>query len=138
MDKLRIHGGYPLKGIIPISGSKNTAMPLMLLPLLGQGASTINGIPHKLKDIKSLSKIIQLTGTTVINDYDHQRVMIDPSTLTTMEIPYDLACKTRASFYMLGALLGRTGYAKISLPGGCAWGPRPVNLHLEGLKKDGC
>ena len=138
MDKLRIYGGRrPLKGTIPISGSKNTALPLMAAALLGQGKSTIHNIPHKLKDIQSLSQIIQITGTTITNDYAHQKITIDPETLTHTEIPYNLVTKIRASFYMLGALLGRTGQAKISLPGGCAWGPRPVNLHMEGLKKMG-
>jgi UDP-N-acetylglucosamine 1-carboxyvinyltransferase len=126
-------GGTPLRGEIPISGSKNGALPLMAAALLADSPTTINNIP-KLNDIYTFANVLRGTGTTVDFDEAAGVMTIDPSTLTLAEAPYDLVRKMRASFYMLGALLGRVGHAKVSLPGGCAWGPRPVNLHLEGLQ----
>ncbi len=125
-------GGTPLRGEIPISGSKNGALPLMAAALLADSPTTINNIP-KLNDIYTFANVLRGTGTTVDFDEAAGVMTIDPSTLTLAEAPYELVRKMRASFYMLGALLGRLGHAKVSLPGGCAWGPRPVNLHLEGL-----
>ena len=133
MDKFIIEGGTPLRGEIPISGSKNGALPLMAAALLGDGPSTITNVP-KLNDIYTFSNVIRGTGTVVAFDEDQGQMSIDPSHLTLAEAPYELVRKMRASFYMLGALLGRVGHARVSLPGGCAWGPRPVNLHLEGLQ----
>jgi UDP-N-acetylglucosamine 1-carboxyvinyltransferase len=133
LDKFVIVGGTPLRGEIPISGSKNGALPLMAAALLADSPTTINNIP-KLNDIYTFANVLRGTGTTVDFDEAAGVMTIDPSTLTLAEAPYDLVRKMRASFYMLGALLGRVGHAKVSLPGGCAWGPRPVNLHLEGLQ----
>jgi UDP-N-acetylglucosamine 1-carboxyvinyltransferase len=132
LDKFVIVGGTPLRGEIPISGSKNGALPLMAAALLADSPTTINNIP-KLNDIYTFANVIRGTGTTVDFDEAAGVMTIDPSTLTIAEASYELVRKMRASFYMLGALLGRVGHAKVSLPGGCAWGPRPVNLHLEGL-----
>lgn len=133
MDKFIIQGNTPLKGTIRISGSKNAALPLMAAALLGDTPSTIHNIP-KLNDIYTFNNVIRVTGTLVNFSEDENRLMIDPANLSFPESPYDLVRKMRASFYMLGAFLGSTGYGKVSLPGGCAWGPRPVNLHIEGLK----
>jgi UDP-N-acetylglucosamine 1-carboxyvinyltransferase len=133
LDKFIIEGGTPLRGEIPISGSKNGALPLMAAALLGDGPSTITNVP-KLNDIYTFSNVIRGTGTVVAFDEDQGQMSIDPSHLSLAEAPYELVRKMRASFYMLGALLGRVGHARVSLPGGCAWGPRPVNLHLEGLQ----
>jgi len=104
----------------------------MAAALLADSPTTINNIP-KLNDIYTFANVLRGTGTTVDFDEAAGVMTIDPSTLTLAEAPYELVRKMRASFYMLGALLGRLGHAKVSLPGGCAWGPRPVNLHLEGL-----
>lgn len=136
MDKFVIEGGTPLRGEIPISGSKNGALPLMAAALLGNSPSTITNVP-RLNDVYTFANVIRGTGTQVDFDEQNGTLRIDPSTLTLPEAPYDLVRKMRASFYMLGALLGRVGQAKVSLPGGCAWGPRPVNLHLEGLQAIG-
>jgi UDP-N-acetylglucosamine 1-carboxyvinyltransferase len=133
LDKFIIQGGTPLRGEIPISGSKNGALPLMAAALLGDGPTTVTNIP-RLNDIYTFSNVIRGTGAEVHFDELKNTLIIDPTTLTLAEASYDLVRKMRASFYMLGALLGRVGHARVSLPGGCAWGPRPVNLHLEGLK----
>ncbi|REL24307.1 UDP-N-acetylglucosamine 1-carboxyvinyltransferase [Rhodohalobacter sp. SW132] len=136
MDKFIIEGPAPLQGSIPISGSKNAALPLMAAAILGDSPSSISLVP-KLKDIYTFNNVIRVTGTAVDFNEDENRLTIDPSNLGFPEAPYDLVRKMRASFYMLGALMGRTGDAKVSLPGGCAWGPRPVDLHLKGMEAMG-
>jgi len=136
VDKFKIQGPTPLKGTIPISGSKNAALPLMAAAILGDSPTTINRVP-KLKDIYTFNEVIKVTGTSVTFDEDANRLTINPENLHLPEAPYDLVRRMRASFYMLGALLGRSGNAKVSLPGGCAWGPRPVDLHLKGLRAMG-
>ena len=136
MDKFVIEGPTPLQGTIAISGSKNAALPLIAASLLGDSPSTIKLVP-KLRDIYTFNDVIRFTGTGVEFDENLSTLKIDPSNLGNPEAPYDLVRKMRASFYMLGALLGKTGEAKVSLPGGCAWGPRPVDLHLKGLEAMG-
>lgn len=133
MDKFKVEGPTPLQGEIPISGSKNAALPLMAAALLGNSASCISNIPQ-LNDIYTFNNVLRVTGARVDFDEAGNALTIDPSNIGHLEAPYDLVRKMRASFYMLGVLLGRFGQARVSLPGGCAWGPRPVNLHLEGLK----
>lgn len=136
MDKFIISGPTPLKGTIPVSGSKNAALPLMAAALLADGCTTIRHIP-KLNDIYTFNNVIRVTGTKVDFDEEKNELLIDPTNLSFAEAPYDLVRKMRASFYMLGALVGRTGKAKVSLPGGCAWGPRPVDLHIKGMEAMG-
>ncbi|MDZ7715658.1 MAG: UDP-N-acetylglucosamine 1-carboxyvinyltransferase [Balneolaceae bacterium] len=136
MDKFVIEGPTPLKGTIPISGSKNAALPLMAAALLGDSPTTIHNVP-KLRDIYTFNNVIRVTGAKVDFDEANGILTIDPTHISHLEAPYELVRKMRASFYMLGALLGKYGEAKVSLPGGCAWGPRPVDLHLEGLKTMG-
>ncbi len=136
MDKFRIEGGYPLSGEIAISGSKNAALPIMAAALLADGETVIENIPG-LHDILTFNNVMRVTGSRIDYDPKSRRVSIDPTNLYHHESPYDLVRKMRASFYMLGALLGRSGHARVSLPGGCAWGPRPVDLHLEGLRAFG-
>lgn len=136
MDKFIIEGPTPLKGTIPISGSKNAALPLMAASILGDSASSLSLIP-KLKDIYTFNEVIRYTGTSVDFNDDANELKINPESLKKSDAPYDLVRKMRASFYMLGALIGRTGEARVSLPGGCAWGPRPVDLHLKGFEAMG-
>ena len=136
MDKFIIEGPTPLKGVIPISGSKNAALPLMAASLLAETPTTINLTP-RLKDIYTFNNVIRVTGTEIEFKEDQNQLVIDPSKLNFPEAPYDLVRRMRASFYMLGALIGRAGEAKVSLPGGCAWGPRPVDLHLKGFEAMG-
>lgn len=136
MDKFIIEGGTPLKGTIPISGSKNAALPVMAAALLADSPTTIHAVP-RLRDIYTFNNVIRITGARVDFHEDENKLVIDPRHISHLEAPYDLVRKMRASFYMLGALLGRFGHAKVSLPGGCAWGPRPVDLHLKGLEAFG-
>jgi UDP-N-acetylglucosamine 1-carboxyvinyltransferase len=136
MDKFVIQGGRPLSGSLPVSGSKNTALPLMAAALLADGTSTITNVPD-LRDVRTFSKVIDVTGPNVRFDADAHRLVLDTRSVETPVAPYELVKKMRASFYMLGALMGRCGKAKVSLPGGCAWGPRPVDLHIKGMKAFG-
>ncbi len=136
MDKFVIEGGAPLKGTIAISGSKNAALPLMAASLLADTPSIIHNIP-RLQDIYTFNNVLRVVGAKVDFHDQENKLVIDPSNAAHLEAPYDLVRKMRASFYMLGALVGKHGYAKVSLPGGCAWGPRPVDLHLKGMKAMG-
>lgn len=136
MDKFVIQGPTPLNGTISISGSKNAALPLMAASILADSPTTITNVP-KLRDIYTFNNVIRVTGAQVDFDQGNSRLRIDPSHITHFEAPYELVRKMRASFYLLGALLGKFGEARVSLPGGCAWGPRPVDLHLEGMRTMG-
>ena len=133
MDKFVIQGGHRLRGELPVSGSKNTALPLMSAAVLAGGASRLSNIPN-LRDVSTFAHVLRITGAAVRFDPVAHEMEIDASRIDFPEAPYDLVKKMRASFYMLGALLGRCGSARVSLPGGCAWGPRPVDLHMEGMK----
>ena len=133
MDSFIIKGGSPLNGSINISGSKNAALPLMAAAMLAEGKTVIRNIP-RLQDIYTFNNVLRVTGAQVDFDDTHNTLHIDPSNVNFTEAPYDLVRKMRASFYMLGALVGRHRQAKVSLPGGCAWGPRPVDLHLKGME----
>jgi len=136
LDKFIIEGGTPLKGTIQISGSKNAALPLMAASLLTDSPVTIHNVP-RLKDIYTFNNVLRVTGARVDFDEEHNRLNIENNHVSHLEAPYDLVRKMRASFYMLGALTGKFGKAKVSMPGGCAWGPRPVDLHLKGLEAMG-
>ena len=136
MDKLVVEGNRPLHGTLPVSGSKNTALPLMAAAMLADGTTTLDSVPN-LRDVKTFSHVLRITGAEVDFDADANRMTINASRITHPEAPYELVKKMRASFYMLGALVGRCGRARVSLPGGCAWGPRPVDLHIEGMKAFG-
>lgn len=136
MDKLVVHGGSPLNGPLTVGGSKNTALPLMSAALLADGTSRITKVPD-LRDVRTFSNVIRVAGPAVTFDDEAHTLSIDASTVNHPVAPYDLVKKMRASFYMLGALMGRCGEAKVSLPGGCAWGPRPVDLHIKGMEAFG-
>lgn len=136
MDKFVIYGGRHLEGELPVSGSKNTALPLMAAAILGEGVTILDNVPN-LQDVNTFAHVLRIAGASVRYDPALHRMTIDASRVNFPEAPYELVKTMRASFYMLGALLGRTGSARVSLPGGCAWGPRPVNLHLEGMKAFG-
>ena len=133
MEKFVIDGGHPLSGPIAVSGSKNTALPLMTATLLPAGISRIHNVPT-LRDVHTYSNVLRVVGAHVAYDEDTKVVTVDATRIAHLEAPYELVKQMRASFYMLGALLGRCGQARVSLPGGCAWGPRPVDLHLRGLE----
>ena len=134
MDRIAINGGKELKGSVLISGAKNAVLPMMAASLLADGVTIISNVPD-LRDTRTMASLIEITGAQVQLNYPE--VSIDASTVHTLEAPYELVKTMRASFYILGPLLGRFGKAKISLPGGCAWGPRPVDFHLKALEKMG-
>ncbi|PSQ83248.1 MAG: UDP-N-acetylglucosamine 1-carboxyvinyltransferase [Bacteroidetes bacterium QS_7_67_15] len=136
MNKLVVEGRHPLSGSIPISGSKNTALPLMAASVLGDGTMTIKNVPN-LRDVTTFAHVLRVAGARVQFDPAAHQLTIDAANITYPEAPYELVRKMRASFYMLGALIGRRGHARVSMPGGCSWGPRPVDLHLEGMKAFG-
>lgn len=131
MDSLILRGGRPLEGEIPISGSKNATLPLLAATLLAPGFYRFTNVPQ-LKDVKTMSNLLRILGAKI--DESANELLIDTSHASHVEAPYDLVKTMRASFYVLGALLGRHGEARVSLPGGCAWGPRPVDLHLKGME----
>ena len=134
MDKLIINGGRRLSGEVNISGAKNAVLPIMTAALLVDGQVCIKRVP-RLRDTGTMVKLLEIVGarTGLTGDV----LEIDGSTVNNPEAPYELVKTMRASFYVLGPLLARFGRAKVSLPGGCAWGPRPVDLHLKGLEKLG-
>jgi len=136
LDKFIIEGGTPLNGTIQISGSKNAALPIIAASLLGDSETTITNIP-RLQDIYTFNNVLRVVGAKVDFQDKKNTLIIDPTAVSHLEAPYDLVRKMRASFYMLGALVGKYGEAKVSLPGGCAWGPRPVDLHLKGMEAMG-
>src|SRR5258708_28015772 len=143
MDKIRIQGGRPLRGAIPISGAKNAALPLMAASLLTEETLSLANVPH-LADIASLATRLAQHGVAISmngaapNGGQSGRVLaLTARDITNTTAPYDLVRKMRASVLVLGPLLARCGQARVSLPGGCAIGTRPVDLHLKGLERLG-
>ncbi len=134
MEKYVINGGKRLKGKVKISGSKNAALALMPACLLNNGISTIENVPE-VNDIYTMVKLFRAIG--INSEFDKHTLNIDTSKVTSHVAPYEHVKKMRASVYVLGPLLAKYGKAKVSMPGGCAWGPRPINLHLEAMKKLG-
>jgi|TARA_B110000208_G_scaffold69860_1_gene90123 UDP-N-acetylglucosamine 1-carboxyvinyltransferase len=135
MDKLIITGGVSLDGEIRISGAKNAALPILMGALLSDSAVRVGNVPH-LHDITTTLELLGRMGVTITVD-ERSGVVIDPSTLTDTEAAYDLVKTMRASILVLGPLLAKFGTADVSLPGGCAIGSRPVDLHLRGLEQMG-
>lgn len=136
MDKLCITGGQPLKGTITISGAKNAALPLMCAAILAPGTLTLTRVPD-LRDVASLRGVLGALGVTTDYDPASKKMVLDAATISSTVAPYELVRKMRASVLVLGPLAARMGEARVSLPGGCAIGARPVDLHLEGLKQLG-
>ncbi len=136
MDKIRITGGNALNGTIEISGAKNAALPLMTAALLTASPVTLFRVPD-LRDVFSLRDVLKQLGVTTDYDAAKKVLKINPATITSHIAPYDLVRKMRASILVLGPLVARTGQAKVSLPGGCAIGTRPVDLHIDGLEQLG-
>jgi UDP-N-acetylglucosamine 1-carboxyvinyltransferase len=131
MDRIRVEGGRPLNGEVVVGGFKNAALPQMVACLLAGGVSTLRNIP-KLRDVETMAGVLDDLGaqTTFLDD----RVLIDGAGFSNTEAPYDMVRRMRASFYVMGPMLGRLGLARVSLPGGCAIGPRPIDLHLRGFE----
>ena len=135
MDKLIITGGIPLEGEIRISGAKNAALPILAATLLADGPVRVGNIPH-LQDITTTMELLGRMGVELVVD-ERMNIEVDCSTIRELFAPYELVKSMRASILVLGPMLARFGEAIVSLPGGCAIGSRPVNLHIEGLVKMG-
>jgi UDP-N-acetylglucosamine 1-carboxyvinyltransferase len=137
MDKFIVRGGQPLKGEVAITGAKNAVLPLMAAALLPEsGTSVIRNVPD-LADVHTMARVLRHLGAQVDFDAKSGVITIDASRVNTVEAPYDLVRKMRASFIVMGPLLARFGEARVSLPGGCSLGQRPVNLHLRGFERMG-
>jgi UDP-N-acetylglucosamine 1-carboxyvinyltransferase len=135
VDKLLIEGGIPLDGEVRISGAKNAALPILAATLLADGPMTIGNIPH-LHDITTTMELLGRMGVELTVD-ERMHITVDAGPIKEFYAPYELVKTMRASILVLGPLLSRFGKAVVSLPGGCAIGSRPVNLHISGLKKMG-
>lgn len=135
MDKLQITGGIALEGEVKISGAKNATLPILAGALLAEGPVTIGNVPH-LQDVTTTIELLGRMGVTVTID-ERMHIEVDPSTIREYFAPYDLVKTMRASILVLGPLLARYGRADVSLPGGCAIGARPVNIHVAGLQAMG-
>ncbi len=131
MDKLIIQGGQRLSGSIRVSGAKNAALPVLAATLLADSPMTVSNIPH-LQDITTTMELLGRMGVRLTVD-ERMNVEVDSSAITNVDAPYELVRTMRASILVLGPLLARFGEADVSLPGGCAIGSRPVNLHIDGL-----
>ena len=134
MDKLVIHGGHPLNGSVKVSGAKNAVLPIMTATIITPGSYKIKRVPD-LRDTRTMISLLEIIGAEV--NFEDGTLHIDTAKCNNPEAPYDLVKTMRASFYVLGPMLSRFGYAKVSMPGGCAWGPRPVNFHVDAMEQIG-
>ncbi len=135
MDKLIINGGGPLYGEVRIAGAKNAALPILAATLLADGPMSVGNVPH-LHDITTTMELLGGMGITLVVD-EKMSIEVDTSTIKEFYAPYELVKTMRASILVLGPMLSRFGQADVSLPGGCAIGSRPVNLHIDGLRAMG-
>ena len=134
MEQLVIHGGNPLRGRVKIGGAKNAVLPIIAAALLGsRGVSVLDDVPA-LEDVYTISSVLRALGVQANYSAAEHRLRIDATRIETVSAPYELVRKMRASFLIMGPLLAREGRAEISLPGGCAIGTRPIDLHLKGFE----
>src|SRR6266581_143506 len=136
MDTIVIRGGAQLEGEVVVSGSKNAALPLLFATLLTRERSVVRNVPA-LADVRTTIQVLEHLGARVIQSAGGHEVVVEPGAVACTEAPYELVKTMRASFLVLGPLLARFGHARVSTPGGCAIGARPVDLHLSGLQKLG-
>ena len=134
MDQFRVYPSSNLSGEVTISGAKNSVLPIMAATLLGQGVSRIDNVPD-LKDVRTMCDVMRVIGAQI--QFQDNSLKVDTTFCNHFEAPYELVKTMRASIYVLGPLVAKHGYARVSLPGGCAWGPRPVDLHIKGLEAIG-
>ncbi|MBT3250268.1 MAG: UDP-N-acetylglucosamine 1-carboxyvinyltransferase [Candidatus Marinimicrobia bacterium] len=134
MDKLFVNGGIPLSGSVEISGAKNAVLPIMAATVISPGEYILRNVPN-LRDTRTMARLLEIIGAKV--SHSKNIMEIDTRSCDNPVAPYELVKTMRASFDILGALISRFDYAEVSLPGGCAWGPRPVNFHLDALRKLG-
>lgn len=131
MQKYVIEGGYRLEGEIPVNGAKNAVLPIFTAALLAEDESILEGVPG-LRDVFNLAKILESLGLDI--KFEGKNILVNPRGLNAFEAPYDLVRKLRASYYILGALLGKAGQARCALPGGDKIGSRNIDLHIKGFK----
>ena len=136
MDKFIVEGPTRLKGSVRVNGAKNAVLPLMAAALLARGESRIENVPS-LRDVSTMIDMLELLGARVTRSDDDTTLSIDTTSADGVEAPYDLVRTMRASIYVLAPLIATHGRARVSLPGGCAWGPRPIDLHLMAMEKLG-
>jgi UDP-N-acetylglucosamine 1-carboxyvinyltransferase len=136
MDKFVIKGGKKLNGTVSISGAKNSTLPILAGAILSGDNVLIRNIPD-LKDVRTMMDVLRSLGLRLTEDFDSRELHIKPSEKLNIEAPYELIKQMRASFFVLGPLLARMGKARVALPGGCAIGTRPVDIHLKGLEQLG-
>jgi UDP-N-acetylglucosamine 1-carboxyvinyltransferase len=134
MKKMVIRGGRALKGTVKVGGSKNATLPIMAATLLSEEPSTIHGVPM-VRDIRTMAELFKIIGANSF--LESHTLHVQPDTINNFKAPYDLVKTMRASIYVLGPLLARFGQAKVSMPGGCAIGLRPIDMHLMAMKKLG-
>ncbi|WP_432792270.1 UDP-N-acetylglucosamine 1-carboxyvinyltransferase [Peptacetobacter hiranonis] len=134
MSKIIVKKSAPLRGTVKIDGAKNAVLPIIAATLLAEGKSVLKGVPN-LRDVHVISDLLRHLGAEVT--YEGTTLTVDASNITTCEAPYELVRKMRASFLVMGPLLARFNHTKISMPGGCAIGTRPIDLHLKGFKSLG-
>ena len=135
MDKLIIEGGRPLTGVVSVSGAKNSVLPILAATILAEGPVQLDNVPD-LKDVSTMAMLLKEMGALTSSTEDDEYI-VDASNLSSFTAPYELVKTMRASFLVLGPLLAKYGEAEVSLPGGCAIGSRPVNLHIKGLEAMG-
>lgn len=133
MDKIVVHGGHPLQGEVKISGAKNSALPILAGAILSSGRVELEQVPM-IRDIQSMLAVLRTLGGRVMQDKISNRVSIFADTIDQVEAPYELVKTMRASILVLGPIVAKLGYARVSLPGGCAIGSRPIDIHLKGLE----
>ncbi len=133
MDKFRIKGGVSLKGRVRVSGAKNASLPIMAACLLTEGVSVVKNVPN-VRDVWTMKAVLEHIGCNVEFHTDEHTLVIDATNVCNFDAPYELVKQMRASYYVLGPLLARFHKARVSLPGGCAIGARPVDLHIRGLR----
>ena len=131
-EVIKIEGGHPLRGEVTISGAKNATVALIPAAILANGPVTICGVPN-ISDVQSLSELLKELGVFVlVKGEDH--IVIDPANMKNIPLDHPAVSKLRASYYFMGALLGKYKEVKMKMPGGCYLGPRPIDLHLKGFE----
>ena len=131
MDKIVVRGGRPLSGTVAAAGSKNATLPILTAAILAPGEYRFTNVPL-LRDVTTMARLLETMGASF--EQEGSELRLETSGVTSSEAPYDLVKTMRASVYVLGPLLARFGTARVSLPGGCAWGPRPIDLHIKGME----
>jgi len=134
MDMFVMQGPTRLSGTVRINGAKNAVLPLMAAALLSRGKSVIENVP-RLRDVQTMIQLLEILGARVT--FEKDVLTIDTARLRRLEAPYELVRTMRASIYVLGPLVAAHRRARVSMPGGCAWGPRPIDLHLMALERLG-